>query len=340
MKSLIGIAAIHSKKRSTASVSGINAAAKIKEENVNKMYRLLEEAGRQGADIVATPECFEGVNNPGYKKNVEEYFNLIEEIPGPISDRIGAIAKKYDMNVVANYLEKDNGNIYNTSILIDRKGKLVGKYRKIHLPPSERWTVTEGNEFTVLKSDVGNIGFATCYDIKFPEQCRAMALNGADIIFHQTEGWGFKTNDLGEALVRIRAAENSVYMVVAKNIQSVNSKYGKSCIISNSGQMLAEAGGEKEMVVMANIEPDYDCISKSDFNALFSGIEEMRARDLLERRPSMYRILAADTVPLNTRYNGKKLPETEEDIKEIYDKFQKYKHDIENNIPVDIKYHW
>ena len=340
MKNKIAIAVVHSAKTSTAGASGIDEALLIKEKNVEKMCRLLEEAGRQGADIVATPECFEGVNYNPFCENRRTRIALIEEIPGPTYERIAAIARKYDMNIVTNNIEKEHDKLYNTSTLIDRKGKIVGKYRKIHLPPMETWYATAGDEFTVLESDVGKIGFATCYDIKFPEQCRAMALNGADIIFHQTEGWGFRTNDMGEALVRVRAAENSVYLAVAKNIQSVNAKYAKSCIISNKGQILAEAGGMKEKVVTAEIEPDFDCTDQEDFNTLFSGIEELRARDLLERRPSLYKVLSDEKVPLNERYKDKKLPETTGEKRQRYDEWKKYQEAIENNLPVDVRYHW
>ena len=335
----VKIAAVHSKKAYTTGT--LEEARKIKEENINKMCCFLEEAGKQGADIVSTPECFEGISMDNYKKNELKYKNLIEEIPGSIFERIAAIAKKYNMNIVANYHEKDSDEIYNTSILVDRKGKLVGRYRKVHLPPRERWIVIPGSEFTVLESDVGNVGFATCYDIMFPEHCRAMALNGADIIFHQTEGWGTKTLiDIGELLVRTRAAENYVYLVISKNIQKVNERYAKSCVINNKGQILVEAGGEEEKVIVAEVEPDFDCTDKESYNTLFSGIEKVRARDLLERRPLLYKILTNEEVPLKERYKNVKLPETIEEIKEIYDKWKKYEGDIRNNIPVNIRYHW
>ena len=79
---------------------------------------------------------------------------------------------------------------------------------------------------------------------------------------------------------------------------------------------------------------------QEDFNTLFSGIEELRARDLLERRPSLYKVLSDEKVPLNERYKDKKLPETTGEKRQRYDEWKKYQEAIENNLPVDVRYHW
>lgn len=343
MRNKIRISTIHSRSiyslgEEGQDLSDIDKARTLKQKNIDKTLDFLHEAGRQGADIAATHECIDAVGL--VPENSEWNLTITEEIPGPISDSLGVIARKYNMNIVANYHEKQGTDIYNTSVLIDRNGRIAGKYRKIHLPPSEKWCVSAGEEYTVLDSDIGKIGFAICYDIVFQEHCRAMALNGADIIFHQTMGWGIDDCSIGESLVRVRAADNCVYLVVSKNIQDVNSKYGKSCIIDNNGYIIAEAGGECEKVVTAEITPDFDNMHRESFNALFSGVDSTRSRLLLERRPSLYRVLTDERPPLRERYADIELHTSPEQMRRIIQKRDKYLDDIKNNRPVEIKYHW
>ncbi|MDW7657374.1 MAG: carbon-nitrogen hydrolase family protein [Bacillota bacterium] len=313
-----------------------------KQSCIDKMCSLLNEAGCQGADLVCTHECFEGsgIGAIDYEKP-DLYALLTETIPGPISERLSAISRKHAMNIVANYHEREGRSVYNTSVLLDRKGNISGKYRKIHLPAREKWSVTAGREFTVLQSDVGQIGFAICYDMCFTEHCRAMALNGANIIIHQTMGWGFTSNRMGEALLRTRAADNCVYLIVAKNIQDINADYGKSCVIDNNGEILAEAGGKEEKIVMAEFVPDFDRIDKDGYNTLFSGMENTRLRNLLEREPQLYQILANPNPPVMKQYAGLELDTaTAEGIARIYAKWRQYEADIAAGKPVERHFHW
>lgn len=348
MTQKIKLAAIHSKKpvRPIEATLGdgqydIDILRDYKEKSIEKMCAFMHEAGKKGIDLVCTHECFDGTRAGAldYERR-DLYMTLVDRIPGPIFERFSEISKKYNMNIVANYLEKEDDRIYNTSILIDRAGKLVGKYRKIHLPPRELWSVTPGAEFTVLHSDIGMIGFATCYDITFPEHCRAVALNGADIIIHQTAGWGKGTCNLGEAIIRTRAVDNGVYMIVAKNIQNVSSKYGKSCIIDNRGEVLAEASGEVETIACAELVPDFDPKDYECYNTLFSGVESVKARSLLERKPSLYKIISDSKPPVLDKYKGVELLSVPGKIEGTYKKWKKYKDDIKSNRPVERKYHW
>jgi|WetSurMetagenome_2_1015567.scaffolds.fasta_scaffold113624_2 N-carbamoylputrescine amidase len=277
--------------------------------NVSKMLAFLNEAGRNHADLACTHECFTGSGLFASDLDHPELFiSLVEEIPGPTSQKLGEVAKQYGMYIAANTYEKSGDTIFNTSVLIDRSGEIVGKYRKMHLADGERWYTTPGDEVPVFETELGTIAFATCYDIIFPEFCRIAALKGADILIHQTQGWGIGRRSGaigGESMLRTRAAENSVYLLVSKNIQQGDG--GKSCVIDNYGNLLAESPIEAECIVYAEFKPDPDMIDKYHFDNFYAGVPGTRARQLLARRPALYRDLVSENPPLLDRFPGMKL---------------------------------
>jgi predicted amidohydrolase len=347
MKNVIKLAAIHScylklPEEANPGNEKFDTAATLKyiEGNIESNFKFLQEAGQNGADLVCTHEDFMGAGI--YMMHIDRpelFASFAEEIPGPTSRKIGEIAKLYNMHIAVNYFEKHGSEIYNTSILVGRTGELIGKYRKVHLPPCEKWRLNGGKEFPVFETDIGRIGFATCYDVIFPEHCRAVALNGADIIVHQTAGWGIgSSGNGGEALLKTRALENSVYMIVAKNAESSDCE--KSCIIDNYGNILAEAPGTVEKVISVEFAPDYDKDMEAYFNSLFSGINSFKARVALEREPSLYSVLTEKSPPLLGQYEGVELNSAPEKVENIFRQWKKYYEDIENNKLVKVNYHW
>jgi predicted amidohydrolase len=339
----IRLAAIHARSLLPSGPTGKPQPSELqllKQQNIARTANFLHQAGRLGADLAATHECCDAVNLESLVADRALCLSLVETIPGPTSDLLGSIARQYAMNIVANYHERQDDTLYNTSVLIDRLGRITGIYRKVHLPPSEKWVCSAGDAMTVLASDIGHIGFATCYDIVFPEHCRAMALNGADIIVHQTMGWGLEEHEIGQALLRVRAADNQACLLVSKNIQSVNAAYAKSCVIDNRGTVLAAAGGETETVVSADLAPDYDLVVPDGFNALFSGVDSVRARHLLERRPGLYGVLSDEQPPLKQNYPDIALQTSPEQVRAIVRERDQYLDDIRHKRPVKINYHW
>lgn len=317
---------------------GKDAPSRFVGGNLEKMLGFLEEAGRNNADLVCTHEDFLGMGY--YLRYLDEpgiFAKLAEEIPGPAIARMAEIAGKYNMYIVPNLYEKDGGKIYNTSVLIGRNGEISGKYRKVHLPAVEKWMVAGGNEFPVFDTDIGKIGFAICYDILFPEHCRAVALNGADMIIHQTLGWGIDRHDVGESLVRVRAAENSVYLVVCKEITPGSP--AKNCIVDNYGSIVVQEQGLEEKIVTAVITPDFDKVS-GHFEAFFSGVDSARARLALERMPLYYSVLTGNSSPLLEQYGNKELSASPERIREIYGLWKDHLADLKSGRPVKLKYHW
>ena len=159
-------------------------------------------------------------------------------------------ARRNHIWVVAGLTERVGDVIYNTAVLLDRKGRLAGKYRKVHLP-REEWKqgVRPGHEYPVFETDFGKIAIQICYDWFFPEAAEIFALQGAEMIFAPT--WGNTLPDEGgrvdgESTFRVRARDNGVYMV-----PSVYD--GNSLVIDPMGRILASNEG-KEGVFWAEID--------------------------------------------------------------------------------------
>jgi predicted amidohydrolase len=152
--------------------------------------------------------------------------------------------------VAAGLTELDGEIAYNTAVLLNRKGELVGKYRKVHLPREEwRKGVRPGHEYPVFETDFGKVAIQICYDWFFPEAAEIFALKGAEIIFAPT--WGNTLPDVegrvdGESTFRVRARDNGVYMV-----PSVYD--GNSMVIDPMGRILASNKG-KEGLFWAEID--------------------------------------------------------------------------------------
>ncbi|MFZ5340548.1 MAG: nitrilase-related carbon-nitrogen hydrolase [Candidatus Micrarchaeota archaeon] len=162
-------------------------------ENLARTVKQIAMASKKGANIVCLPELFASKYFAQYKKTNErakytaEYTDNFERI-------IDALAKAArDNNIIlvgGSVCEKAGERIYNTSIIFDQNGNIIGKYRKVHIPYDECYWEKDyfapGEEFKVFKTNYGNIGVLICYDQWFPEAARISALMKADIIFYPT----------------------------------------------------------------------------------------------------------------------------------------------------------
>lgn len=202
---------------------------------IRQIFEKLDEAAKSKPDIVCLSEC---IFSPGSDKKTEK---IVKQIPGPITDQLGEKAKQHNMYIVVGLEEQEKDTFYNCAVLIDRQGKVAGKYRKIHLPLSEIMAgYTPGDSYPVFNTDFGKIGILICWDNQFQETSRILALNGAEIIF-----WPSWAGD--EVVQRARAADNNVFMV--------SSVYdGKSMIVDPDGKVLAEA--EKPAIMNVTVDLD------------------------------------------------------------------------------------
>jgi predicted amidohydrolase len=206
------------------------------ERNMDLFCRQIEAAGRLELDIVCLPEAIRMVGTT--KTGVD----IAEPIPGPSTERLGAAARKNHLWVVAGLYEREGRRLYNTAVLLDRQGRLAGKYRKVHLP-REEWQkgITPGSEYPVFKTDFGTVAIQICYDWFFPETDIAFGLKGAEIVFAPT--WGNTLPDKegridGENIFRARARDNGLFLV-----PSVYN--GSSMIIDPMGRILASNQGKE-----------------------------------------------------------------------------------------------
>ncbi len=169
-------------------------------------------------------------------------------IPGPETELLGEYARKYHMLIVASLREWQGPLRYNTAVLIGRDGRLIGRYRKTHLPESEvQGGTTPGYELPVFDTDLGRIGLQICYDHFFPEVSRILALQGARFIFTPIEGDVRLDQQVYESVARTRAVDNSVFYVTSI------CDTGRSLIVDPAGRVLADTA-KKEGVVFADVD--------------------------------------------------------------------------------------
>jgi predicted amidohydrolase len=193
-----------------------------REASVAEFCAAVRQAAAQKPDIICLPE---GITVVGTKQT---YVEVSESIPGPTTETLGALAKELNSYIVAGIYERAAPAVYNTAVLIDRRGKVVGKYRKTHLP-REEWEagLTPGESYPIFETDFGKLGLMVCWDVQFPEPWRALGLQGAELVLLPI--WGGS-----ETLLRARAIENHAFIV--------SSSYDmKSCVVAPNGDILTEA---------------------------------------------------------------------------------------------------
>jgi predicted amidohydrolase len=171
-------------------------------ESVREFIESAERLVPANTDLILLPE---GITVVGTNKAIAE---VAEPLPGPTTARLGELARAKHSYVVAGLYEREGIAVYNTAVLIDREGNLIGRYRKVYLPRNEMEQLTPGNEFPVFRTDFGTVGMMICYDVFFPDPARALALQGAEIILLPI--WGGN-----ETLATARAIENQIFLVAS-----------------------------------------------------------------------------------------------------------------------------
>ncbi|MCA9212045.1 MAG: carbon-nitrogen hydrolase family protein [Planctomycetales bacterium] len=258
------------------------------DKNIDALESLVHKAGDLECDVLAFPEDtlgllnWHGVNEPLANKVLPAAVNRMIE-------RLGRAAASHEMHLVlCSDLVESDGATYNTAFLLDRSGKEIGRYHKTCPTWSESASRKRGTSLPVFPtSDLGTVGMLICYDLVFPETARCLALSGADIIFFPTMGGAaVGEGDIGTQALRVRAAENHVYIVVAF-------KGSGSMIISPRGEILAKAEGP-DGIVMADIDPRKGRQGGDAMNQQ----QDMRARLFRERNPEAFGILTDPNPPI------------------------------------------
>lgn len=217
-----------------------------KEKNLASALRMADEASRRGADLLVLPELF----TTGYCLDQAE---ALAETPKGHSVRLlRDLAARFRLFLVAGSLLERRGNrIYNTTPVIGKDGRLFGYYDKTHLfPPfQEDRYLAPGADLPIFKTDLGVFGIVICFDIRFPELARSLALAGAQVLFCPAEFPAERTA-IWATLLRARAIENQIFVVGCNRVGS-DGKHtygGRSAIIDPEGKTLAQANASAQLI--------------------------------------------------------------------------------------------
>ncbi|OGW82644.1 MAG: acyltransferase [Omnitrophica bacterium RIFCSPHIGHO2_02_FULL_51_18] len=232
-------------------------------ENVKKTVSQIKIAAAKGAKIVCLQELFHTLYFC-QTENVKN-FDLAETIPGPATDALTKVSKSNKVVIVAPIFEKAaSGVYYNSAVVIDANGKLLGKYRKMHIPDDpgfyEKFYFVQGDlGFKVFQTRYAKIGVLICWDQWFPEAARLAALQGAEILFYPTAiGWkpsepveakGYRS--AWETIQRGHAISNGVYVAAANRVGTEgNLKFwGGSFVADPFGHVAYRASAHEEIVI-------------------------------------------------------------------------------------------
>jgi predicted amidohydrolase len=263
-----------------------------KELNLAGCVARLEEAATAGAELLVLPECAIS----GYMfENADEALRYAEEIPGPATEILARECRRLGLHVVCGLLERDGDVLRNAAVLLGPDG-LIGTYRKTHLPflGVDRF-VAPGDELPVHETPLGRIGVEICYDLRFPEVTRTLALKGADLVAHPANH-PVEARIQTELITVARAAENRVFLLTANRAgRERQAEFcGWSQIVDPYGVRLAEAGESGEALLVADVDVerarDKDYVVPGEYELYLFG----------HRRPELYGTLVEETQAVTT----------------------------------------
>ena len=242
-------------------------------KNLENSIKKIKKAAKRNAKIICLPELF---LSP-YFCQTENHskFKLAEKIPGPITNIYCNLAKELSIILMISLFEKKTSGFYhNTSVVINEHGKIVSKYRKMHIPDDpgyyEKFYFTPGDlGYKSTQTKYGNIGNLICWDQWFPEAARLTALKGAQIIFYPTAiGWhpkekkkfGRSQLDSWITIQKSHAIANGTYIVAVNRVGTEKKGrrkiqfWGNSMIINPSGKVIGRLGDKKEGILICEID--------------------------------------------------------------------------------------
>ena len=232
-----------------------------KEKNLAFAGQMIDEAAEKSAKLIAFPETMNYMGRDSRKH--------AETIPGETTDFLCQKATEHHMWIVGGSIMElcENEKPKNTLVLIDPNGNIRCKYSKLHMfdveienGPSyyESEMRTAGDEIVLADTELGVLGFGICYDLRFPEMFRLMALKGAQVIYLPADFTMNTGKDHWEPLLRARAIENGVYIVAPNQIgtKPTTTAYGKSMVIDPWGNVIACAS-DRTGCIFAEIDLDY-----------------------------------------------------------------------------------
>jgi N-carbamoylputrescine amidase len=247
----------------------------------------IREAARRGAQIVILPELFQ--TQYFCQREDTRLFDLAEAIPGPSTEKLGALAKELKVSIVASLFERRAAGLYhNTAVTLDDEGKMASVYRKMHIPDDplyfEKYYFTPGDlGFQSVDLSVGRVGTLVCWDQWYPEGARLTALQGAEVLFYPTAiGWhpaekdefGAAQYDAWQTIQRAHAIANGVYVAGVNRVGLEHGEvsfangdvkgnpvdgpgiefWGGSFLADPFGRIIAKASHDAEEILIGEID--------------------------------------------------------------------------------------
>ena len=237
----------------------------IQQAAVERHLPLIEEAGRQGVQVLGLQEIF---NGPYFCPAQEPFwYGMAEAVPGPTTELMAEYAAKHSMVMVVPVYEREmSGVYYNTAAVIDADGTYLGKYRKIHIPQTsgfwEKYYFKPGNlGYPVFKTAYCDVGVYICYDRHFPDGARILGLHGAELVFNPSATVAGLSQYLWKLEQPAHAVANGYFMACSNRVGeeapwNIGRFYGSSYFVGPRGQILAEASETEDELVTAELDLD------------------------------------------------------------------------------------
>ncbi|MDD2558949.1 MAG: carbon-nitrogen hydrolase [Desulfuromonadaceae bacterium] len=247
-----------------------------KDTNLRHSGELIRQAAGKGARLVVLIELHNDLYFCQHQK--PEYFDKAESIPGPSTAQLAQMARENQVVLVTSLFEKRAPGLYhNTGVVFEADGSIAGIYRKMHIPDdpgyNEKYYFTPGDlGFNPIQTSVGSLGLLICWDQWYPEAARLMALAGADILIYPTAiGWDSADTsaeqqrqlDAWITIQRSHAVANGTYVAAVNRIgfeadpsgiTAGAQFWGNSFVAGPQGEIIAQAGAEKEEIVLTEID--------------------------------------------------------------------------------------
>ena len=269
---------------SEITVAGVQFDCRIGELSLNtkRMLDFTSQAADNGAQLIVFPECALS----GYVfETLPEAQEASEPVPGPSSDALASLCRQKQIYVVYGMLEAAGECVYNSAVLSGPEG-VIGVYRKTHLPflGVDRLATAGSDPYQVFETPLGRLGLLICYDLRFPEPSRCLALLGADILVLPTN-WPTGADASPDYTAPARAIENRFFVVAVNRAGTERgiSFSGKSQIVEPSGNRLALAQTTGEEVIYATFDP---LKARQKRLAIKPGVFEIDT--VGDRRPALY----------------------------------------------------
>jgi N-carbamoylputrescine amidase len=248
------------------------------DENLRRGVARVEEAAREGAELICLPELFRSLYF--CQREDPAFFDLAETIPGPSTEALSRVAKKTSVVIIAPIFERRAAGVYhNSAVVIDADGEIAGLYRKMHIPDDpayyEKFYFAPGDlGFRAYPTRLGRIATLICWDQWYPEGARLAALQGAAVLFYPTAiGWhpsekdqsGEAQRDAWRTVQRGHAIANAVYVAAVNRVGFEKAKadgpggaglefWGSSFICDPFGAVVKEASVDREETLLAEVD--------------------------------------------------------------------------------------